>query len=318
MSSLFVRRSFPKFPYRRHFFAAMKSKNTSETIVNTAEIKEKMTSGNKIFKDNPHWAVNKYSDAIKLNSECHISHVNRAYAYLEINEIKTAIEDAEKAVEIAPLDATTHIAAGVAHMRNDSYEKALDSFYMATDLTCPSDPRYDITLEMGFRCRRKMKGEPEIQPVQQSIPTPQPQQVVSSTEPQNATNPSPTNEEIDNLPPFQDPEFVKTQQEISTKMFELGDDEFKQRMEQLSQLPELQEFQRKIMNGEKPSMKDYYKLYNEPTGQFAKFANNLAKMQNHPDLGEFAQIAATGDWNSAFSKLKDSPKAMKAYMELMN
>ena len=68
------------------------------------------------------------------------------------------------------------------------------------------------------------------------------------------------------------------------------------------------------MSGQQPTMEDYYKLYQEPTGKFAKFAANLQKMQEHPDLKEFAKLAATGDWNTAFGYLKENESAMNAYM----
>jgi len=299
---------------RRYFFNKSQDGDTTKY-----QRKEILVSANKIFLDNPHWSIVKYDEALKLNDQCYHSLTKRAFGYYQIDSYPSAMDDANKALEIQPFCTEAHYVKALIYIKQDELTPALDSLHKSLDLTCPLDPRYDSIQIIIKNVQRKIKGEnvPDVLSLQQAAPIPQPPPPAANQSSSAASNPVPPLDPSvdDHLPPFQDPNFVQTQQQISQQMYNMGDDKFKKRMEDLATIPELQDFQRKILSGQKPTQADYYKLYNEPSGRFAKFAQRLAQMQSHPDLTEFAQLAATGDWNVAFTSLSNNPKAMQAYMQ---
>jgi len=295
----------------RTFFSSLKAQPQTKSF---AEIKDLLVAGNKIFYDNPTYAIQKYEEALALDEDCHQAYVRRAYGYLQIKELNQALEDAQASVKLAPLDTEAHVCMGIIQTAREEYAQALDSLYKAIDLSCPLDPRLTMIHQKVKTTQQVMRGgSPPTQP-SESLSPPQNFSPVQ-TPPAQPPLTQPNLSEDDNLPPFSNPDFVKQQQEISTKMYNLGDDKFRQRMMDLANIPALKEFQEKVMRGEQPTHHDYYKLSQEP--KFQVFAQKLAQMQQHSDLQEFSELAKVGDWNNAFNILSNDPKAMSAYMQFL-
>jgi len=300
--------------FKRFLFSSKPAPATSSA--NIYERKELLVGANKVFLDNPHWSINKYDEAIKLDGSCYITYIKRAFGYYQIELWDQALDDAKTALSLQPLNSEAHFVMGIVYVKKEEFAQALDCLHKSLDLTCPVDPRFESIQSIIKNIQRKIKGETVLDILNTSQPPPRAQPTPPQATPvQPAPAATPPVQQDEGLPPFQDPNFQQTQQQISQKMYDMGDDKFKKRMEELATIPELQEFQRILLSGKTPTQEDYIKLYNEPTGRFRKFAERLSQMQQHPDLQEFAQLASTGDWNIAFSSLNNNPRAMEAYME---
>ncbi|KAK5006101.1 hypothetical protein LTR28_006904, partial [Elasticomyces elasticus] len=91
--------------------------------------------GNKLFAAKDfQGAVEKFSEAIKLQPDNHVLYSNRSGAYASLKDYTHALEDANKTVEIKPDWAKGWGRKGTAHHGEGDLVSAMDAFEKALEL----------------------------------------------------------------------------------------------------------------------------------------------------------------------------------------
>ena len=98
--------------------------------------------GNKLFKQKKYQqAISKYTTALKLNPQCHLSLSNRCQCYIMLNNAPKALQEAQKVVELKNDWAKGWFRLGVANEISKNFEHAANAFFKAYQL--------DNTLEVA-------------------------------------------------------------------------------------------------------------------------------------------------------------------------
>jgi len=271
--------------------------------------------GNRIFLDNVPGAIDKFEEAAKV-SKSPTPYTKRAWAYLQLEDYETALEDVDKALEIDVTNVESHLCKASIHYHADENGKCLESLYMALDLTASNDCRKPSIEQFLQKCREKMRGgQPRPAPIPSNVPSFE--QVNITVDPQANSRDGDGEEKIieckaepTSLPMG---ELEKLQISLQQKMIKMGGSDFFEQMRNMSEIPAVIEIQKKALKGETPSMTEYIALQRDD--RFIQFALKLQGIGNKPELKAVVESLQAGDWLKAFKELDLDERKLESFME---
>ncbi|ETO24428.1 MAP kinase kinase-like protein [Reticulomyxa filosa] len=268
-----------------------------------------LKEGNRnLSRGNALQSINDFTQAIEIESTSE-GYSKRAFVQLHIKDYHNAMTDALKAIELNPRNIEGHLVMGMIQVALNEYEKALESFGTAIDLTSPLDFRRDSIEETINGCKASLKMQ--LNGAGQTTPTDFQKKLTEKnvTEPvirDTASNIQPAGS------PFANKEFIDLQTDITKQMVDLGGEEFSKKLMKLNQSPAVQKLGQKALKGEQPTYADYMELMKDE--HFRRYQAALNEISKQPKFSKISSKFAQMDWMGAYNELKQDPEALQLYM----
>jgi len=278
-------------------------------------------------------SILKYEEAMEQFPNSPVPYVKRAWAYLEIDDTDQALEDCDTALSMDSLSVEALHCKAQAFLKAEKLDKALEASYAAIDLTSPKDSRMKSLMNFAEELRTELakknfvatKGQsmeelkqpddriPSFDAVQARLQgkdkvdeptTPVANMPLSSEQEQILQNAQPRAEDMSQL--------EKLQMSLSLKMQKRGGEDFFTMMHEMSTLPAVQDMQKKVAQGQTPSMSEYWNLMKDE--RFRNFSLRMRGIEGIPELQDVLDQLKVGNWQKAFEILDSSEEKLDKFM----
>eukprot|EP01084_Bolivina_argentea_P161322 280853_1 len=299
---------------QRTFFGKnrhQKSSSPKDSHLHTFLLKE----GNKNISESTLLAINDYDQAIATEDTSE-AYSKRGWAYFYIKDYDQAMNDINKAIKLNPRSIEAQCAAASVKIALNEHHEALEYLSNALELTSPMDfRRHSIEQVMnGSKLSLKIGSNTntETQPIQDTSDNTdvETKETLDAEIVHDPNVPSPQN--MVDLP-FDNTDFMNLQKDLTAQMCDIGGEQFQAKLMKLNEIPAVQRFQRKALNGEKPDYNDYMELMKDK--KFRQYNEVMTEIAKNPKFESVTVKFGQMDWMGAYKELQKDPEALALYMK---